>query len=69
MNSDQIAGKWKQLKGKARESWGRITDDEWDRAEGNREQIVGMIQEKYGRAKAEAEAEFDEWAKRLDKAG
>lgn len=65
MNSDQIQGKWKQLKGKARESWGKIADDDWDRIEGKREQIVGLVQEKYGRAREDAEREVDEWARGL----
>jgi uncharacterized protein YjbJ (UPF0337 family) len=61
MNTDQIAGKWKELKGKAREKWGDITDDEWDRIEGKREQIVGLVQQKYGRAREDVEREVDEW--------
>jgi uncharacterized protein YjbJ (UPF0337 family) len=65
MNIDQIQGKWKQFKGKARESWGKITDDDWDRIEGKREQIIGLVQEKYGRSREEAEREVDEWAQKL----
>ena len=64
MNTDQIAGKWKELKGMAKEKWGEITDDEWDRAEGKRDQVVGLIQQKYGRAKADAEREVDEFMNR-----
>lgn len=63
MNTDQIAGKWKQIKGKAQAKWGEITGDDWDRIEGRREEIVGLVQEKYGHAKAEAEAEVDDWLK------
>lgn len=65
MNTDQIAGKWKQLRGKAQEKWGDITGDEWDRIEGKRDQIVGLVQEKYGHAKADAEREVDDWSKGL----
>jgi uncharacterized protein YjbJ (UPF0337 family) len=61
MNTDEIAGKWKEMKGKARAKWGDITDDDWDRIEGKREQIVGLVQQKYGRAREEAEREVDEW--------
>jgi len=65
MNWDQIAGNWKQLRGKAQEKWGDITDDEWDRVEGKRDQMVGLVQTKYGRAKDEAETEVDSWFKGL----
>jgi uncharacterized protein YjbJ (UPF0337 family) len=61
MNTDQITGKWKEMKGKAREKWGDITDDDWNRIEGKREQIVGLVQQKYGRAKEDVEREVDEW--------
>jgi uncharacterized protein YjbJ (UPF0337 family) len=61
MNTDEIAGKWKEMKGKARAKWGDITDDDWDRIEGKREQIVGLVQQKYGRAREDAEREVDEW--------
>ena len=61
MNTDQIAGKWKEMKGKAKEKWGDITDDDWDRIEGQRDQIVGLVQQRYGRARAEAEREVDDW--------
>ena len=63
MNWDQIAGNWKQLKGKAQAKWGDITDDEWHSAEGRREQLVGLVQEKYGHAKEAAEREVDAWMK------
>jgi uncharacterized protein YjbJ (UPF0337 family) len=61
MNWDQIEGKWTQMKGKAREKWGELTDDELAEAKGEREQLVGLVQEKYGKARAEAEKEVDEW--------
>lgn len=64
MNWDEIKGNWKQLKGKAQAKWGDITDDEWHQAEGRREQIVGLIQEKYGHAKEAAEREVDSWLKK-----
>ncbi|MGY6697882.1 MAG: CsbD family protein [Roseinatronobacter sp.] len=62
MNSDQIEGKWKQLKGSAKEQWGKLTDDDLDQAEGKRDKLVGKIQEKYGVAKEEAEKQYDDWA-------
>jgi uncharacterized protein YjbJ (UPF0337 family) len=65
MNWDQIEGKWKQVKGKAQEKWGDLTDDDLDRVAGKRDQMVGLVQEKYGKAKAEAEREVDDWFKGL----
>jgi len=65
MNWDQIEGRWTQLKGKARETWGDITDDEWDRVAGKREQMVGLIQTKYGDEKAAAERKVDDWMRGL----
>lgn len=59
MNWDVIQGKWKQIKGDAKIQWGKLTDDDLDRAEGNRDKLVGVIQERYGLAKDEAEKEVD----------
>jgi uncharacterized protein YjbJ (UPF0337 family) len=47
MNTDQIKGNWNQLVGKAKENWGRLTDDDWKIVEGKRDQLVGKIQERY----------------------
>ena len=65
MNWDQVEGKWKQIKGKAVEKWGDLTDDDLDRMAGKRDQMVGLVQEKYGHAKAEAERQVDEWTRGL----
>ncbi|WP_413875227.1 CsbD family protein [Albidovulum sp.] len=65
MNWDQIEGKWKRMKGKAQEKWGRLTEDELDVAAGRREVLVGRVQEKYGLAKDEAERQIDAWSKAL----
>lgn len=64
MNWDQIEGKWKEYKGKAKAKWGELTDDELDRINGRREELVGLVQQRYGRAKDEAEKEVDEWMNR-----
>ena len=61
MNSDEMKGKWKQLKGSVRERWGKLTDDDVDIINGQNEQLVGMIQEKYGIAKDEAQRQVDDW--------
>jgi len=65
MNWDQIAGKWKQFKGGAKDQWGKLTDDDLERAEGKRDRLVGTIQEKYGVAKEEAERQVDDWSRRF----
>ncbi|MDP3264686.1 MAG: CsbD family protein [Tabrizicola sp.] len=65
MNWDQIEGKWKQYAGKAKEAWGDLTDDDLDRAAGKRDQMIGLVQEKYGKTKNDAEREVDDWFRRL----
>jgi len=57
---DTTKGTFEHLKGKIRETWGRLTDDEIALAEGKREQFIGKLQEKYGLAKEEAEKRLDE---------
>ena len=64
MNKDEIGGNWKQLKGKVKEQWGKLTDDDMTVIEGKRDQLVGKIQERYVYAKDEAEKEVDSWDKR-----
>ncbi len=65
MNWDRIEGTWKQYKGKALETWGDLTDDEFDRVAGKRDQMVGLVQQKYGKAKDDAEREVDSWFSKL----
>ena len=66
MNWDRIEGNWKQFKGKAKEQWGKLTDDDLDVVAGKRDQLVGRVQERYGIAKDAAEKEIDEWTRRED---
>lgn len=61
MNNDIIAGKWKQLAGKAKGMWGEISDDELLRTEGDAERLAGLIQEHYGKTKDEAKKEIQEF--------
>jgi uncharacterized protein YjbJ (UPF0337 family) len=58
MNWDRIEGNWKQLKGRIREQWGRLTDDELDSIAGKRERLAGSLQNSYGIAKDEAETQI-----------
>lgn len=64
MNWDQVKGKWKQFTGDIKKRWGKLTDDDLDRVEGNREKLEGRIQERYGVAKEDAEKQVDEWLKK-----
>lgn len=64
MNWDRIEGNWKQFKGKVRENWGDLTDDDLDRIDGRREQLEGLVQERYGKTKDEASRAVDEWLAR-----
>ena len=61
MNSDQVQGKWKQMKGSIKERWGKLTDDDFDVINGQHDQLVGKVQERYGIAKQEAQQQVDEW--------
>ena len=65
MNWDQIEGRWKQISGSAREQWGKLTDDDLQALTGQKDQLVGKIQERYGTAKAEVERQVDGWSKDL----
>ena len=62
MNWDRIEGNWKQLTGKAKVQWGKLTDDDLDVIAGRREQLAGKLQERYGIAKDEAEKQIDDWS-------
>ena len=61
MNSDQMEGKWKQMKGSLKTRWGKLTDDDLTVIEGQKDQLVGRIQERYGVAREEAQKQVDEW--------
>lgn len=63
MNWDQVEGKWRQLKGSAREHWGEFTDNDLETIAGNREKLVGKLQERYGYAKEQAQKMADDWLK------
>ncbi len=64
MNEDRISGNWKQFKGKIREQWGKLTDDDFDVIAGKREQFIGKLQERQGIVKEEAEKQLKAWQDR-----
>jgi uncharacterized protein YjbJ (UPF0337 family) len=61
MNWDRIQGNWKQVVGKAKAQWGKLTDDDLDVVAGRREQLAGKIQERYGIAKDEVDKQIADW--------
>ena len=63
MNWDLIEANWKQMKGKAKEQWGKLTDDRLEVIAGKRDQLVGAIQEQYSYTRERAEEEINHWAK------
>jgi uncharacterized protein YjbJ (UPF0337 family) len=68
MHWDQIAGNWKQFTGKAKEQWGKLTDDDLDVVAGRRDQLAGKIRERYGLAKEDAEKQLAEWERKASDA-
>lgn len=61
MNWDIIQGKWKQMKGSAKEKWGELTDDELDQIDGNKDKLAGKLQEKYGWTKERVDTEINDY--------
>ena len=64
MNWDRIQGSWKQVSGRAKEQWGKLTDDDLDVVAGRRDQLAGHIQRRYGVAKEDAEKQIAEWQRK-----
>jgi uncharacterized protein YjbJ (UPF0337 family) len=64
MNSDVFKGKWHQLKGEVKSQWGKLTDDDLDRVEGDTEKLIGRVQERYGYARLDAEREVNDFIAR-----
>ncbi len=73
MNEDTMKGQWKQLVGEAKRQWGKLTDDDLLRAEGDVEKLAGSVQERYGVTRDEASKQVKDWhakaSKTADKAG
>ena len=64
MNQDTLSGQWNQLKGRLRRQWGKLTNDDLDVIQGDKDILIGKIQEYYGRTRDEAERELDDWLDR-----
>ena len=67
MNWDRVEGNWVEFKGKVKERWGKLTDDDLDVVAGKRDQLLGLLQTRYGVARDELEREVHEFEKELDK--
>ena len=65
MNWDVIKGDWKQFTGKAKEHWGKLTDDDLTKINGQREQLEGRLQERYGHSKDESRKAVEDWLNRV----
>jgi uncharacterized protein YjbJ (UPF0337 family) len=69
MNKDILQGKWRQMRGELKKWWGNLTDDDLDRIEGDRDKLIGLLQEKYGYSREKAEEEigqrFDSYERAL----
>jgi uncharacterized protein YjbJ (UPF0337 family) len=63
MDWDRVEGNWKQFKGRVKEKWGNLTDDDLDSVAGRRDQLEGLIQERYGVAKDQVRKDVDTWLK------
>jgi uncharacterized protein YjbJ (UPF0337 family) len=61
MNVDVLAGKWKQIQGEVKKQWGKLTDDDLAIVEGQKDKLVGLVQERYGYAREKAQHEVDEF--------
>jgi uncharacterized protein YjbJ (UPF0337 family) len=69
MMEDMLKGQWTQLKGRIRTQWGKLTDDDVDQMRGERERLIGKLQEHYGLSRDEAEDELDTWLEDQDLSG
>ena len=61
MNWDQVAGNWKQFKGKVQQQWGELTDDDLDKINGTETELTGILQQRYGKSREEAQKMVDDW--------
>ena len=63
MNINEIKGKFNELKGNFKQKWGELTDDDWKQIGGSKDKLLGILQQKYGRSKEQAQKEFDDFSK------
>lgn len=63
MDNNVFKGKWKQIKGEAKKQWGKLTDDDLDVIDGEKDKLIGKLQERYGHSKDDAEKEYQSWGR------
>ncbi|WP_211747236.1 CsbD family protein [Paenibacillus sp. Marseille-Q4541] len=61
MDNNVMKGKWTQMKGEAKKQWGKLTDDDLDVINGEKDKLIGKLQEKYGHTREQAEIEYNNW--------
>ena len=66
MDWNRVEGNWKQLKGRAKQQWGKLTDDDLTMIAGRREELAGKVQERYGLARDAARKQVDDWVSKAD---
>jgi uncharacterized protein YjbJ (UPF0337 family) len=69
MNENIVEGQWKMIRGEIKKQWGKLTDDELDQAEGNRDKLVGLLQKKYGYTQEKAQQEYDDFVNTWSRSG
>lgn len=67
MNTDTLKGKWEQIKGELKKTWGKITDDEWEQTKGDAQSVSGLIQNKYGHVKDDVSTKVSDLFNRYSK--
>jgi uncharacterized protein YjbJ (UPF0337 family) len=67
MNWDSMEGQWMQMKGKMKEKWGKLTDDDWKQIAGKKDQFLGKLQERYGYSREQAESDLSDWEKQQER--
>ena len=63
MNINEVKGKFNEWKGDFKKKWGELTDDDWKQVDGNKDKLLGILQQKYGRTKEAAQREMDDFFK------
>ena len=65
-NRDVLTGTWKQIRGKAKQTWGKLTDNDLDRISGRFEELVGLVQQRYSYTKDQAEKEVTHFIEKIN---
>jgi uncharacterized protein YjbJ (UPF0337 family) len=69
MNRDVLKGKWMQIRGDVKRQWGKLTDDDLTRIDGDRDKLMGILEERYGYSREQAEREVDRFNTDLSRGG